>query len=91
MGQIGRRRPSAALVVAIIALVVAASGTALATGRLVSGDSLIRKHSLSGNRLRTSLDALARTHGDAPILAYSAKTGAGRSELWREIHERVRE
>jgi hypothetical protein len=52
MGQIGHRRPSAALVVAIIALVVAASGTALATSRLVSGDSLIKKHSLSGNRLR---------------------------------------
>jgi hypothetical protein len=52
MGQIGRRRPSAALVVAIIALAVAVSGTALATDRLVSGDSLIRKHSLSGNRLR---------------------------------------
>ena len=52
MGQIGRRRPSAALVVAIVALVVAASGTALAADRLVSGDSLIRKHSLSGNRLR---------------------------------------
>jgi hypothetical protein len=52
MGQLGRRRPSAALVVAIIALVLAASGTAVATSRLVNGDSLIRKHSLSGDRLR---------------------------------------
>jgi hypothetical protein len=47
-----RRRPSAAMVVAIIALVVAASGTAVAATNLTSGDSLIAKHSLSGNRLR---------------------------------------
>jgi hypothetical protein len=40
------------MVVSIIALVVAASGTAMAASHLVSGDSLIRKHSLSGNRLR---------------------------------------
>ncbi|HWF23953.1 MAG TPA: hypothetical protein VG275_00790 [Solirubrobacteraceae bacterium] len=33
------------------ALVVASSGTAIAAG-LVSGDKLIKKHSLSGNRLR---------------------------------------
>ncbi|HEY1520218.1 MAG TPA: hypothetical protein VGF91_27590 [Solirubrobacteraceae bacterium] len=47
-----RRRPSAAMVVAIVALVVAASGTAVAATKLVSGDSLIKKNSLSGNRLR---------------------------------------
>jgi hypothetical protein len=81
MVHIGRRRPSAALVVAIVALVVAASGTALATSRLVSGDKLIRKHSLSGDRLRnatvtgqqiklSSLGAVpsARTAADAGAL-----------------------
>jgi hypothetical protein len=52
MSQFGRRRPSAAMVVSIIALVVAASGTAMAASHLVNGDSLIRKHSLSGDRLR---------------------------------------
>jgi hypothetical protein len=52
MAQLRQRRPSAALVVAIVALVVAASGTAVAASRLVSGDSLIKKHSLSGDRLR---------------------------------------
>jgi hypothetical protein len=46
-----RRRPSAAMVVAILALVVAASGTAVAATKLVNGDSLIKKNSLSGNRL----------------------------------------
>src|SRR5437764_5330941 len=50
----GRRRPSAAMVVAIAALVIAASGTAVAARRLVSGDSLIKRHSLSGDRLRNA-------------------------------------
>jgi hypothetical protein len=55
MGQLLRlrRRPSAAMVVAIAALVLAASGTAVAATQLVSGDSLIKKNSLSGNRLKT--------------------------------------
>jgi hypothetical protein len=50
----GRRRPSAALVISIVALILAASGTAVAARHLVSGDSLIRKHSLSGDRLRNN-------------------------------------
>lgn len=52
MGQLARRRPSAAMVVAILALVVAASGTAVAASRLVNGDTLIKRDSLSGDRLR---------------------------------------
>jgi len=46
------RRPSAAMVVAIVALVVAMSGSAVAASSLVSGNSLIKKNSLSGNRLQ---------------------------------------
>jgi hypothetical protein len=52
MSHLLHRRPSAALLVAIIALVVATSGTAVAASSLVSGDTLIKKNSLSGNRLR---------------------------------------
>ena len=52
MRELTRRRPSAAMVVAIVALVVAASGTAVAASRMVNGDSLIKRNSLSGNRLR---------------------------------------
>jgi hypothetical protein len=53
MGHLLRaRKPSAAMLVAIVALVVAASGTAVAASKLVRGDSLIKKNSLSGNRLR---------------------------------------
>jgi hypothetical protein len=47
-----RRKPSASMVVAVLALVVAMSGTAIAAGHLATGDKLIKKHSLSGNRLR---------------------------------------
>jgi hypothetical protein len=52
MGSLWRRRPSGSLMVSVVALIVAASGTAIAPGRLVSGDKLIAKGSLSGNRLR---------------------------------------
>lgn len=52
MKDLLRRRPSAAMVVAVTALVVATSGTAVAASQLVNGDHLIRKNSLSGNRLR---------------------------------------
>ena len=51
MKKVLRRRPSASMLVAMAALVVASSGTAIAAS-LVNGDGLIKKHSLSGNRLR---------------------------------------
>ena len=40
------------MVVATMALIIAVTGTAVATSRLVNGDKLIEKASLSGNRLR---------------------------------------
>jgi GTP-binding protein len=46
---------------------------------------------LSGNKLRSALTELKREHGSEDILAYSARTGAGRNELWRAIHARMRE
>jgi hypothetical protein len=52
MRHLLRRRPSAAMVVAIAALVVAMSGSAIAASTLVGGNSLIKKNSLSGNRLQ---------------------------------------
>lgn len=48
------RRPSAAGVIAVAALVCAMSGTAVASSTaLHNGDKLIKKHTLSGNRLRS--------------------------------------
>ncbi|MGH9570545.1 MAG: ribosome biogenesis GTP-binding protein YihA/YsxC [Candidatus Angelobacter sp.] len=44
---------------------------------------------LSGNKLRAALTNLGREHGVEQILPYSARTGAGRAELWREIRGRV--
>jgi hypothetical protein len=69
------------MVVAIIALVVAASGTAVAASQLVDGDSLIKKDSLSGNRLRhgtvTGKQIKVSSLGEVP----SAKTAANAQEL----------
>ena len=44
---------------------------------------------LSGNKLWAALAALAREHQVESVLSYSAKTGAGRAELWREIRSRI--
>ena len=44
---------------------------------------------LSGNKLRNALSSLAQEHGIEKLLPYSAKTGAGRSELWGKIKERA--
>ena len=46
------RPPSPAMMVALLALVVALGGTAFAAVTMVKGDKLIKKGSLSGNRLR---------------------------------------
>ncbi|HYY68149.1 MAG TPA: ribosome biogenesis GTP-binding protein YihA/YsxC [Terriglobales bacterium] len=40
---------------------------------------------LSGNTLRTALEALRQELGAERVAAFSARTGAGRDELWREI------
>jgi GTP-binding protein len=44
---------------------------------------------LSGNKLGNALSSLAREHGVDELLPYSAKTGAGRNELWQKIKARV--
>src|SRR5262249_17462560 len=45
---------------------------------------------LSGNQLRNALVTLERAHGSNNILAYSARTGAGKNALWGEIRTRMR-
>jgi selenocysteine-specific translation elongation factor len=39
----------------------------------------------SGNQLRNVLQAMAREYPHAQVIPYSAKTGDGREELWRQI------
>ena len=48
----GRLRPTPSMGIAVAALVVAVSGTAVAATSAANGDTLIKKHTLSGNRLR---------------------------------------
>ena len=60
--------------------------------RRVGRDFLVvatKADKLSGNKLRNALAALGREHGIDTLLPYSAKTGDGRAELWREITARV--
>ena len=45
---------------------------------------------LSHNQLNHSLKTLAAEYPAARILPYSAKTGAGRDELWKQIRHAVR-
>jgi GTP-binding protein len=45
---------------------------------------------LSGNQLNNSLRTLTGGLPGAKIVPYSARTGAGQSELWHEIREAVR-
>jgi GTP-binding protein len=43
---------------------------------------------LSGNKLKQSLSALSKEFG-AELLPYSAKTGAGKDELWKKIRTTI--
>jgi GTP-binding protein len=44
---------------------------------------------LSGNQLRNSLQTLARDFPHARIIPFSAKSSAGREELWKEIRSAI--
>ncbi len=40
---------------------------------------------MSGNELRQAMHTLGQAYGRVPIVAFSAKTGAGKEELWSQI------
>jgi len=44
---------------------------------------------LSGNKLKTSLEALRESLGVEDLLPFSTRTGTGKNELWRRIREAV--
>jgi hypothetical protein len=83
------------MVISLVALVVAMSGTAVAAGTLVNGDKLIRKGTLSANRLRKHTltgrqinlnqlgkvpsAATADSAGSAGSAGYAARAGAADS------------
>ena len=45
---------------------------------------------MSGNELTKAVRRLGEEHPDAPIVTFSAKTGAGKEELWSRIREAAR-
>jgi hypothetical protein len=74
------RRPTAAAGLMVLALLVAAGGTATAAARSQNGNHLISKHSLSGNRLKnntvTGKQIRESSLGEVPK-AKNAKTVGG--------------
>jgi GTP-binding protein len=40
---------------------------------------------LSGNKLQQAMRTLSQAYGGVPIVPFSAKTGAGKDELWQQI------
>jgi GTP-binding protein len=44
---------------------------------------------LSNNELRKNLEHIARVLGSDSVVAYSAKSGRGRDELWRAINSAI--
>jgi len=46
---------------------------------------------LSNNQLRNALKNLTEAYPTAPVIPFSAKTRAGRDEVWNEIRKSVRE
>ena len=44
---------------------------------------------LSNNELKKNLEHIARVLGDDSVMAYSAKSGRGRNELWRAIESAI--
>jgi GTP-binding protein len=46
---------------------------------------------LSNNQLHNALNVLKREHPSASVLPFSARTGAGKEQLWQEIRTVVDE
>jgi GTP-binding protein len=86
-----QQRPCLALCLALVDVNVPpqASDRQLLDFLSASGRSLLivatKADRLSSNQLRNSLQTLKQEYQMARVVAYSAKTGAGREDLWQEI------
>jgi GTP-binding protein len=86
-----QERPCLALCLALVDVNVPPQGSdrQLLDFLSASGRSLLivatKADRLSSNQLRNSLQMLKQEYPMARVVAYSAKTGAGREELWQEI------
>jgi GTP-binding protein len=45
---------------------------------------------LSGNQLRQAMHTLREAYAGAPMVAFSAKSGAGKDELWQQLRGAVK-
>src|ERR1700674_3728162 len=90
-----QQRPCLALCLALVDVNVPpqASDRQLLDFLSASGRSLLivatKADRLSSNQLRNSLQMLKQEYQMAPVVAYSAKTGAGREDVWQEIRRAV--
>lgn len=90
-----RERPCLALCVALVDVNVPPqeSDKSLLEFLTASGRPFLivgtKSDRLSANQLRNSLQTLVQVYPSAKIVAYSARTGAGRDELWQEIRTAV--
>lgn len=90
-----RERPSLALCLALVDVNVPPqdSDQQLLEFLSASGRPFVivatKSDRLSSNQLRNSLRALSEKFPQAPIIAFSARTGIGRDELWKQIRAAV--
>lgn len=80
--ELKRRRPSPAMVVALVALVAALGGTAYAAGR-IDGNAIV-KHSIGGGKLKkktlTGYQVNVRKLGEVPLAKRATHT------FWAVVH-----
>ncbi|MGH9545261.1 MAG: ribosome biogenesis GTP-binding protein YihA/YsxC [Terriglobales bacterium] len=90
-----KERPSLALCVALIDVNVppqSADRQLLDFLSRIGRPTLIaatKSDRLSANQLRNALQTLTQEYPEAHLLPYSARTGAGRQELWQEIRNQT--
>jgi hypothetical protein len=79
-------KPTPSMLVAILALILATSSSAIAASALMNGDKLIMRHSLSGNRLRnhtlTGAQINLRRLGQVPSSGYADRASSADSAAY---------
>ncbi len=88
-------RPTLALSLALVDVNVPpqASDRQLLDFLITSGRSFLviatKSDRLSNNQLNNALQNLKQAYADIPVIAFSAKTGVGRDEVWSRIRQSV--
>jgi GTP-binding protein len=91
-----QERPNLALCLSLVDINIPAQPSDLQLAEFLSASQrpfliiATKADRLSGNQLRNALRVLGEGFPAARILPFSAKTGAGRDEIWQEIRGAVR-